>query len=56
VWDITSGKVLYSEAADEQRYPASLSKMITLYILFEDLEKGRVTLKAPLKVSLHAAA
>jgi D-alanyl-D-alanine carboxypeptidase len=56
VWDITSGKVLYSEAADEQRYPASLSKMITLYVLFEDLERGRVTLKTPLKVSPRAAA
>jgi D-alanyl-D-alanine carboxypeptidase len=56
VWDITSGKVLYSDAADERRYPASLTKMMTLYVLFENLEKGRVTLKTPLKVSPHAAA
>lgn len=56
VWDITTGKVLYSDAADERRYPASLTKMMTLYVLFEDLEKGRVTLETPLKVSPHAAA
>jgi D-alanyl-D-alanine carboxypeptidase len=56
VWDITSGQVLYSEAADERRYPASLTKMMTLYVLFEDLEKGRVTLETPFKVSPHAAA
>jgi len=56
VWDITSGKVLYSDAADERRYPASLTKMMTLFVLFEDLERGRVTLKTPLKVSPHAAA
>jgi len=56
VWDITSGKVLYSDAADQLRYPASLTKMMTLYVLFEDLEKGRVTLKTPLRVSSHAAA
>ena len=56
VWDITSGKVLYSDAADERRYPASLTKMMTLFVLFEDLERGRVTLKTQLKVSPHAAA
>ncbi|MFC4171099.1 serine hydrolase [Microvirga sp. GCM10011540] len=55
VWDITSGKVLYSDAADERRYPASLTKMMTLYVLFEDLERGRVKLNTPLKVSAHAA-
>jgi len=48
--------VLYSDAADERRYPASLTKMMTLYVLFEDLEKGRVKLESPLKVSAHAAA
>ncbi|WP_230532052.1 D-alanyl-D-alanine carboxypeptidase [Microvirga roseola] len=56
VWDITSGKVLYSDDADKRRYPASLTKMMTLYVLFEDLEKGQVKLDTPLTVSAHAAA
>jgi D-alanyl-D-alanine carboxypeptidase len=56
VWDLTSGEVLYSDSADERRYPASLTKMMTLYVLFEDLEKGRITLKTPLEVSPHAAS
>lgn len=50
-----SGDVLFSRYADEQRYPASLTKMMTLYLLFEELEAGRLTLESELTVSTQAA-
>src|SRR5215213_1845060 len=56
VADLTSGKVLFSQAAEEPRYPASLTKMMTLYLLFEDLEHRRYSLDSPLLVSEYAAA
>ena len=54
--DGETGKVLYARNADAMRYPASLTKMMTLYLLFDALQKGQVTLQTPLKVSAHAAA
>ncbi|WP_439530416.1 serine hydrolase [Pannonibacter sp.] len=56
VVDAKTGEVLYSAAADELRYPASLTKMMTLYVVFEDLEAGRIKLDTPLRVSARAAA
>jgi len=56
VMDAHSGKVLYQQQADARRYPASLTKMMTLYMLFEALEKGRISLKTPIPVSAYAAA
>src|SRR5215210_1386505 len=56
VADLTSGQVLFSQAADEPRYPASLTKMMTLYLLFEDLERRRYSLDSPFFVSEYAAA
>tara|TARA_R110000868_G_scaffold357702_2_gene619220 strand:- start:651 stop:2381 length:1731 start_codon:yes stop_codon:yes gene_type:complete len=56
VMDAYSGRVLYSSNADTQCYPASLTKVMTLYLLFEKLEQGKVTLNTKLKVSHHAAA
>lgn len=56
VVDAKSGETLYSYKADTQRYPASLTKIMTLYILFEELEAGRLSLNSPLKVSASAAA
>ncbi|MBH0240031.1 SPOR domain-containing protein [Methylobrevis sp. L22] len=56
VVDITTGKVLYEASANERRYPASLTKMMTLYVLFEELERGRFTLDSRLKISSNAAA
>jgi D-alanyl-D-alanine carboxypeptidase len=56
VADLTSGQVLFSHAAEEPRFPASLTKMMTLYLLFEDLERGRLSLESPLVVSDYAAA
>src|SRR3954470_11760474 len=47
VADLTSGQVLFSQAAEEPRFPASLTKMMTLYVLFEDLERSRVSLESP---------
>jgi len=56
VWDTNTGEVLFEANADEARYPASLTKIMTLYLVFEALEAGRVTLASPVPVSEHAAA
>ena len=50
-----SGKVLFSRNADHLRYPASLTKIMTLYLLFEDIEAGRITLNSRIPVSKKAA-
>ncbi len=55
VIDAQSGKVLNETNADQPTYPASLTKMMTLYLLFEALEQGRVTLDDTFTVSMHAA-
>ena len=54
VIDAVSGQVLHQVNADTQAYPASLTKMMTLYMLFDALEKGKVRLDTPLKVSVKA--
>ncbi len=56
VIDAKTGKALYSYKADTKRYPASLTKIMTLYVLFEELEAGRLSLNSPLKVSAASAA
>ncbi|APE30709.1 D-alanyl-D-alanine carboxypeptidase [Halomonas aestuarii] len=56
VIDADSQEILYAENADRLRYPASLTKMMTLYLLFEALEEGRLGLGEPLPVSSNAAA
>jgi len=43
VVDANTGKVLHAQSADEPRFPASLTKMMTLYILFGEIEQGRLT-------------
>ncbi len=53
--DGNTGSVLYSRNADATRYPASLTKMMTLYLLFEDLERGKVSLNSRLMTSRNAA-
>jgi D-alanyl-D-alanine carboxypeptidase len=53
--DARSGKVLYARNADAPRYPASLTKVMTLYLLFEDLRRGKLTHKSLLKVSKTAS-
>ncbi|WP_092747688.1 serine hydrolase [Rhizobium aethiopicum] len=56
VVDAKTGNVLYSENADRLQYPASLTKMMTLYMVFEALEQGRIRLDTPVPFSAHAAA
>ncbi|MGH6770307.1 MAG: serine hydrolase [Xanthobacteraceae bacterium] len=55
VLDANSGRVLHSSHPDALRHPASLTKIMTLYLLFERLEAGRITLGSPLRVSEHAS-
>ncbi|WP_127143388.1 serine hydrolase [Pelagibacterium montanilacus] len=56
VVDAKTGEVLYNNKGNDLRYPASLTKVMTLYVLFQELEAGRMTLNTPLTVSKHAAA
>jgi D-alanyl-D-alanine carboxypeptidase len=56
VIDDKSGQVLHEENADAPRHPASLTKVMTLYLLFEQLESGKIKLDTPLAISEHAAA
>ncbi len=56
VVDAKSGKVLYEEQADSRRYPASVAKVMTLYVLFQELQAGNLTLSTKMTVSRHAAS
>ncbi|MDX6805161.1 serine hydrolase [Terrihabitans rhizophilus] len=55
VVDAKTGRVLHSDSQNAIRHPASLTKVMTLYVLFEELERGSVDLDTPLKVSANAA-
>jgi D-alanyl-D-alanine carboxypeptidase len=55
VIDMDNDEVLFEDAADERRFPASLTKMMTLYMLFEALERGDLTLDSRLTVSRAAS-
>ncbi len=50
-----TGEVYHSQNADAQRYPASLTKMMTLYLLFEALEQKKIDLDDRMDVSAYAA-
>ena len=54
--DVQSGRILRSQDADSLRYPASLTKMMTLYLTFDELKAGRLRLDKPLVASDFAAA
>lgn len=56
VMDAKTGKVLYQHRADAKQYPASLTKMMTLYMLFDAIESGKMTLKTRIRVSKYAAS
>jgi D-alanyl-D-alanine carboxypeptidase len=56
VVDARTGSVISGEDIDGIRHPASLTKMMTLYILFQELKAGRVKLSTPLRVSRRAAS
>jgi D-alanyl-D-alanine carboxypeptidase len=55
VVDAKSGKTLYSRAADSPRYPASITKVMTLYVVFQELDAGRLKLSTRMRVSKHAS-
>jgi D-alanyl-D-alanine carboxypeptidase len=56
VVDANSGAVMQSSNADAERHPASLTKVMTLYLLFERLQAGKIKLDSQMTVSEHAAA
>ena len=56
VMDARSGEVLHSRNADTRLHPASLTKMMTLYVAFEAVENGEITLDTMVRVSKKAAA
>ncbi|MCW5590266.1 MAG: D-alanyl-D-alanine carboxypeptidase [Legionellales bacterium] len=53
--DYNTGKVLYQKDAQVERYPASLTKIMTLYLVFDALQKGQLRLNQQLPVSRNAA-
>jgi D-alanyl-D-alanine carboxypeptidase len=55
VVDAASGRVLYADHAEELRYPASLTKMMTIFLMFEAMEEGRLSPATPIPVSANAA-
>lgn len=56
VVDARTGKILSANNADARRYPASLTKMMTLYLVFEDLRDKRISMNTRLRVSRYAAS
>lgn len=54
--DADNGNVLYELEANQSWYPASLTKLMTLYMAFSALESGRLRLSDPMNVSSHAAS
>ena len=55
VVEADTGKVLYARNPDSRRYPASLTKVMTLYLAFDALQRGRLKLDDRITVSRHAA-
>ena len=53
--DAHNGKILFSQNPDAPRFPASLTKVMTLYILFQELKAQRIKLNSTLKCSSHGA-
>ncbi len=56
VVDAVSGEVMYSARADSARYPASLTKIMTLYMVFDALERGDIKPDEMITISSHAAS
>ena len=56
VIDANTGAVISAQDADAPRFPASLTKMMTLYLLFEQIEQGRLNTTSRIKVSETAAS
>jgi D-alanyl-D-alanine carboxypeptidase len=55
VVDGATGKVLYARNETAERHPASLTKMMTLYLLFDALKAGKITMQSQMPVSYHAS-
>ncbi|MEO0327936.1 MAG: D-alanyl-D-alanine carboxypeptidase [Pseudomonadota bacterium] len=56
VIDAKTGRTLYSYKADSSRYPASLTKMMTMYMMFEALDEGRLKKNTRIVMSKYAAS
>ncbi len=56
VMDARTGEVLHSRNADTRLHPASLTKMMTLYIAFQAIESGEISLDTKVKISKFAAS
>ena len=56
VVDANTGDVLHAVNADSRTYPASTTKIMTLYLLFEAMERGKLRMETPLRVSERAAS
>jgi len=56
VADADTGEILYARHADERRFPASITKVMTLYLVFEALESGRIDKDDMITVSANAAS
>ncbi|MBO6783079.1 MAG: D-alanyl-D-alanine carboxypeptidase [Alphaproteobacteria bacterium] len=55
VMDANTGQVYFARNADSRRFPASLTKIMTLYMVFQALDNGTLKLDQPLQVSRRAA-
>ena len=55
VIDANSGTVILNQDGDEPRHPASLTKMMTLYLVFDAIEHGRLNMATRITISEHAA-
>ena len=52
--EASTGQVIYEQNADEQRSPASITKIMTLLLIFEELEKGNLTMDEEVTTSAYA--
>ncbi|MEM0942780.1 MAG: D-alanyl-D-alanine carboxypeptidase [Pseudomonadota bacterium] len=55
VMDMRDGKVMHARSADRRQHPASLTKMMTLYLAFEAVENGQISLNQKVRISRKAA-
>lgn len=56
VMDARTGRVIQATNADTRVYPASLTKMMTLYIVFDEIQNGRMSLDQKVTISPKAAS
>lgn len=53
--DVASGRVIEHEQAFQRWYPASLTKLMTIYVVFKAVKSGQLTIQTPVAMSAHAA-